>query len=77
VADHLVDPGKQYVAAMAHLALDRAAALGLVFLELVTKIRDLACRERIDRKVVAIATIGGDFRLVQHLGHVFLPDSCS
>jgi hypothetical protein len=77
VADHLVDPGKQYVAAMAHLAPDRAATLGLVCLELVAKVSDLAWRERIDRKVVAIATIRGDLRLVQHLGHVFLPDSCS
>ena len=42
MADHLVDPGEQHMAAMAHLALDRAAARRFVILELAAKLRHFA-----------------------------------
>ena len=71
VADHLVDPAEQHMAAMAHLAADRAAALGLVRLELAAEARDFARGKRVDRKMVAMVAIEGDLGLAQHLGHGF------
>ena len=71
--DHLVDPGEQHMAAMAHLALDRAAACGLVILELAAKIRHLVGAERVDREMIAVAAIGIDFGPTQYLGHICLP----
>src|SRR3974390_104501 len=61
------------MAAMAHLALDRTAACGLIVLELLAKAGDLARSKRVDREMIAIVAIGGDFGLAQHLGHVFSP----
>src|SRR6185312_4756230 len=73
MADHLVDPGKQHMAAMAHLALDRAAAPRLVVLELVAKRSDFACGQRIDREMIASVAVAGDLGLAQHPGHAFAP----
>ena len=42
MTNDLIDPGEQHMAAMAHLGLDRAAASGLVVLELAAKFGDLA-----------------------------------
>jgi len=67
--DHLVDPGEQHVAAMAHLALDWTAACGLIVLELAAKIRHFTRAQRIDREVIAAVAIGGDFILAQQFGH--------
>src|ERR1700723_2000915 len=53
MTDHLVDPGEQHVATMAHLGLDRATALGLIILELAAKIGHLAGAQGIDREVVS------------------------
>src|SRR6266851_3249617 len=63
--DHLVDPGEQHVAAMAHLALDGTSALGFIVLELATKIGNFAGAQRIDREVVATVAISSDFTLAQ------------
>ena len=67
--DHLVDPGEQHVAAMAHLAFDRASAGGFVILELAAELGHLACAQRIDRKMIAALAIAGDFSLAQQLRH--------
>ena len=69
MTDHLVDPGEQHVAAMAHLALDRAAARGLVILELAAELGHLGGAERVDRKMVAAVAIGRDLFLCQQLRH--------
>ena len=61
--DHLVDPGEQHVAAMAHLGLDRAAALGLIILELAAKIGHFAGAQGIDREMIAAVAIARDVML--------------
>ncbi len=71
--DHLVDPGKEHVAAMAHLGLDRAAAAGFIILELAAKVGHFAGAQRIDRKVVAAVAVGGDLILAQQFWHGFPP----
>jgi hypothetical protein len=72
MTDHLVDPGEQHVAAMAHLALDRSAAFGLVILELAAKISHFAGAQGIDREVIAAVSIQGDLLLAEQLLHGFL-----
>src|SRR5580704_66406 len=69
MADHVVDPGKQHVAAMAHLALDRATGPRLIVLELAAKFGDLALAQHIDRKMVAALAIGLDLTFAQALRH--------
>src|ERR1039457_4871552 len=76
MTDHLVDPGKQHVAAMAHLGLDRATAFGLIVLEPAAKIGHLAGAQGIDREVVAAFAIACDFVLAQHFLHGFPHSSC-
>src|ERR1700761_8506326 len=73
MADHLVDPGEQHVAAMAHLALDRAAALGLVILELAAETGDLAGTQGLDREMIAAVVIVGDLSFAQQFRHGFPP----
>src|SRR3954463_7995325 len=63
--DHLVDPGEEHMAAMAHLALDRTSALGLVILKLFAKAGHLALAQRIDWKVVAALAISLDLAFAQ------------
>ena len=41
MTDHLVDPGEEHVAAVAHLALDRPPGSRLVVLELAAKFGNL------------------------------------
>ncbi len=77
VPHHLVDPGEQHVAAVAHLALDRAPALGFIILELAAKIGYFARAECIDRKVVTTVAITSDVILAQQFWHGFLQYSCS
>ena len=74
MACHLVDPGEENVAAMAHLGLDRTAAAGLIILQLVTKIGNFARAQRIDRKMVATIVIGRDLILAQQFWHGFPPN---
>ena len=69
MADHLVDPGEQHMAAMAYLGLDRAAARGFIILELAAKIGDFAGAQGVDRKMIAALAIAGDLFLVQQSGH--------
>src|ERR1700712_803662 len=69
MADHLVDPGKQHVAAVAHLALDRAAGLRLIILELAAKLGDFASAERIDREIIAALAIVRDLAVAQQFRH--------
>src|ERR1700761_8488874 len=71
--DHLVDPGKQHMAAMAHLALDRPAARSLVIFQLAAEARHLISAQHIDREVITVAAIAIDIRFAQHLGHIGLP----
>src|SRR5260370_42133 len=71
--DHVVDPGEQHVAAMAHLALDRASAFGLIVLELAAKIGHFARAQRADREVVAPPPITGNFTPAHHLANRFPP----
>src|SRR3954468_18398453 len=71
--DHLIDPGEEHVAAMAHLALDRTTASGFIILELLAKAGHFALAERIDRKVVAALAIGLDLAFAQQFGHGFPP----
>jgi hypothetical protein len=52
--------GEQHVAAMAHLALDRAAARGPIGFELTAKAGHLVLAQSIDRKMVAALAIGLD-----------------
>src|SRR5665213_891845 len=59
--DHLIDPGKQHMAAVAHLALDRTAGPRLIVLKLAAKFGDFALTQRVDRKMVAALTIVRDF----------------
>src|SRR6266481_8807359 len=75
--DHLVDPGEQHVAAMAHLAPDRTSALGFIVLELATKIGHFAGTQYIDREVVATVAIISDLIRAQQFRHSFLQHSCS
>src|ERR1700722_3628313 len=77
MTDHLVDPGEQHMAAMAHLGLDRATAFGLIVLELAAKIGHLTAAEGIDREVVAAVAIIPDFILAQQFLHGFPHSSCS
>src|SRR3954454_17638238 len=63
--DHLVDPGEEHVAAMAHLALDRASALGLIVFELAAKAGHLVLAQRIDREMVAALAIGLDLAFAE------------
>ena len=53
MADHLVNPGKEHVAAMAHLTFDWAAGPRFIILELATKFSDFIFGQDIDRKMVA------------------------
>src|SRR5262249_27381318 len=69
VADHLIDPGKQHMAPMAHLALDRAAGPRLVVLELAAKCGDFALTQGIDRKMVAALALVGDLASAQQFRH--------
>src|SRR3954462_14421520 len=69
--DHLVDPGEEHVAAMAHLALDRTTVSGFIILQLLAKTRHLALAERIDRKVAAALAIGLDLAFAQQFCHGF------
>src|SRR5579871_3562277 len=69
MADHLVDPGKQHVAAMAHLALDRAAAPRFVVLEAAAERGDFAFAQDIDGKMVAALAIVFDLALAQGFRH--------
>src|SRR5258707_404827 len=71
--DHLVDPGEEHVAAMAHLRLDRAAAAGLIVLELAAEIGHFAGTERIDREVIAAVAITGDVMFAEQFRHRFPP----
>jgi hypothetical protein len=73
---HLVDPGEENVAAMAYLGLDRAAAAGLIILQLAAKIGDFARAQRIDRKMIATIVIGRDLIRAQQFWHGFLRTSC-
>src|ERR1700722_13647231 len=76
VTDHLVDPGKQHMAAMAHFCLDRTTAFGLIILELAAKIGHLTGAQGIDREVVAAVAIACDFVLAQPFLHGFPRSSC-
>ena len=58
--DHLVDPGEEHVAAVAHFALDRSAGPGLVLLELAAKPGHFALAQRLDREVIAALAIARD-----------------
>src|ERR1700748_2996514 len=69
MADHLVDPGKQHVAAMAHLTLDRATGPRLIVLELAAKFGDFALAQGIDREMVAALAIGLDLAFAQGFRH--------
>src|SRR5260370_1359704 len=60
-------------AAMAHLGLDRAAAAGLIVLELAAEIGDFASAERIDREVIAAVAIISDVAFAQQFRHEFPP----
>src|SRR3954451_10863593 len=71
--DHLVDPGEEHVAAMPHLALDRASALGLIAFELAAKAGHLALAQRIDREMVAALAIALDLAFAKQFGHGFPP----
>src|SRR5258708_4013871 len=73
VPDHLVDPGEEHVAAMAHLRLDRAAAAGLIVLELAAEIGHFAGAERIDGEVIAAVAIMGDLMFAEQFRHGFPP----
>src|ERR1700738_3654308 len=70
---HLIDPGEQHVAAMTHLALDRAAALGLIILEPAAEIGYFARAQGLDREVVTAVAITGDFILAPDFRHRFPP----
>src|SRR5579871_709573 len=69
MADHLVDPGKQHVAAMAHLALDRTAAPRLVVFEPAAEGGDFTFAQDIDGKMVATLAIGFDIALAEGFRH--------
>ena len=71
--DHLVDPGEQHVAAMAHLALDRASTPGFIILELAAKFGHFARAQRVDREVIAAFAITSDFIFAQQFWHGFPP----
>jgi hypothetical protein len=70
---HLIDPGEEDVAAMAHLGLDRASTAGFIVLKLVAKISDFTRAQSIDRKVVATIVVGREITLAQQFWHVFPP----
>ena len=77
MADHIVDPREQHVAAVTYLGLDRASACGFILLELAAKAGHFTGAQRIDRKMVAAVAIAGDLLLVQQFGHsIFLRCSC-
>src|SRR5581483_9729338 len=67
--DHVVDPGKQHMAAMAHLALDRAAGPRLVILELAAKFGDLALGQYLQGEMVAALAIVRHLALAQGFRH--------
>src|SRR5437879_8945827 len=67
--DHVVDPGEEHMAAMAHLALDRASARGFIILEPAAKIGHFARAQRVDREVIAAVAIGSDVIFAQQLWH--------
>jgi hypothetical protein len=69
MADHLVDPAEEYVAAMTHLALDRAAAQNFVVFQLAAEVGDFGCAQGIDRKMVTAVLIGRDFLVAQEFRH--------
>ena len=69
MADHLVDPREQHVAAVTHLALDRTARHRLVVFELAAESRDLFCAQHIEGEMVALVTVEGDLGVAQHFGH--------
>src|ERR1700736_2062809 len=71
MADHLVDPGEEHMAAMAHLGLDRASARRLIVLELTAKIGHFAGAQGVDREVVAAVAKTRDFILAQQFWHGF------
>src|SRR5215468_5905512 len=61
------------MAAMAHLALDRATGPRLVVLELAAKVGDLALAQRVDREMVAAFAIAFDIALAQQFRHANPP----
>src|SRR5216683_223926 len=67
--DHVVDPGEEHMAAMAHLALDRASARGFIVLEPAAKIGHFARAQRVNREVKAAVAIGSDVIFAQQLWH--------
>src|SRR6266851_349965 len=67
--DHVVDPGEEHVAAMAHLALDRASARGFIILEPAAKIGHFVRAQRVNREVIAAVAIGSDVIFAQQLWH--------
>src|SRR5215470_9086051 len=71
--DHVVDPGKQHVAAVAHLALDRAARPRLIILELAAEFSDLALAQNIDREMIAALAVVLDLALAEHFRHAHSP----
>src|SRR5216684_6382592 len=71
--DHVVDPGEEHMAAMAHLALDRTSARGFIVLEPAAKISHFARAQRVDREVIAAVAIESDFILAQQPWHGFPP----
>src|SRR5262245_9503130 len=69
MAEYVVDPGKEHVAAMAHLALDRDAGPRLIVLELAAKFFDFALAQDVDREMVAALAIARDLALAQQFRH--------
>src|SRR5262245_38174142 len=69
MADHVVDPGKEHVAAMAHLALDRGAGPCLIVLELAAKFGNFAFTQHVDGEMVAALAIVRDLALAQQFRH--------
>ncbi len=67
--DHVVDPGEQHMAAMAHLAFDRASAHSFIVLEPAAKIGHFAGAQRVNREVIAAVAIGSDVIFAEQLWH--------
>src|SRR5262245_20699182 len=73
MADHVVDPRKQHVAAVAHLALDRTARPRLIILELAAEISDLVLAQNVDREMIAALLVIPDLALAEHFCHACPP----
>src|SRR6266436_1686961 len=73
MTDHLVDPGKEHVATMAHLALDRSPGPRLVILQLPAKFGDFALAQCVDREMITTLAKARDLTLAQQFRHELPP----